>query len=399
MNQGKTYSLRGDQGNSDEYYQVISALADAWIEETTVTVSRVAANFQAFAAGCGSKEQPERLTAETAFEMLVLGVLLRERGAQALQMPAVPAWMLARLIETQDRLPLPAVEKPVKAVRGLIQGLAQPDLTHESTPIDALPFSEGASNLVGRLVDWLNASGSGPQAAHMALWRDYLAQMDEQMAQAILARCLLLADDFAIRSAEVLGKYTENVEEFASCAQSRARWRYDAGLLTRSPLEYHLGMLGTELLTRLYRERFLTMKRKIVIVPDCLCARSPRSDNPAGEKCAAELTSLGLKCQGCTPGCRVHQIVQLGEKRDFEAYILPDDLRGIGLGSCSKLNGVGVVGVSCALTNWDAGWMVNDAGVPAQGVLLDYAGCKSHWHQEGISTDLNMKKLLQTIGN
>jgi uncharacterized protein len=391
----KPYSLRARHVSSDEYYRDIAALADDWLNETQPTAARAAESFKAFLRGRGL----ERSCEEIRFEMLALGVLLREHGAQALNLPSLPAWLLSRLVETQDRLPLPAVEKPVKAMRGLIHGLAAPLLGSNTTPVDEIQAPElTASGITARLIDWLSANGVSAQAGRMSGWRDYLAQIEEQLAQAVLARCLIMADDFAVRGAAALGKYTQNVEEFTACEQARSRWRYDSGLVTRAPVEYHLGMLGTEILTCAYRQRFLAMERKIVIVPDCLCARSPRALNRSGEKCQADLTSLGLKCQGCTPGCRVLMITKLGEKRGFEAYILPDDMRGIGLASCGKLRGVGVVGVSCALTNWDAGWMVNDAGVPAQGVLLDYAGCKSHWHPQGVSTDLNLKKLLNTIG-
>lgn len=30
--------------------------------------------------------------------------------------------------------------------------------------------------------------------------------------------------------------------------------------------------------------------------------------------------------------------------------------------------------------------------------FLDYYGCKSHWHESGIITDLNEDKLLYTLG-
>jgi hypothetical protein len=30
-------------------------------------------------------------------------------------------------------------------------------------------------------------------------------------------------------------------------------------------------------------------------------------------------------------------------------------------------------------------------------VLLDYCGCKRHWHNEGIPTDINMDKLKQLL--
>jgi uncharacterized protein len=41
---------------------------------------------------------------------------------------------------------------------------------------------------------------------------------------------------------------------------------------------------------------------------------------------------------------------------------------------------------------------VTGAGVPAQGVLLDYAGCNSHWDETGFSTDVNIKKVLEVLG-
>jgi len=402
------YSLKPGGSRSGEYYQAVSAFADRWLETANSTLERPITGYLSWRRLAFRVENPGAALsfAEAAFEMLVLGVLLREHGADALGMAPIPAWVLARLVEAQDRLPLPAIERPVKAIRGLIQGLAQPENPPEQLPADSLPFSGGAAALAGRLADWLSAGGLGAQAAHMAAWRDYLAGLDEQSAQAMLARCLLLADDFSEESQTALGAYTAGVEAFTAAVDDgpdspwargcRARWRYDAPLVTRTAVEYHLGMLGTEILTRAYRPRYLAAPRKIVIVPDCLCARSRRAGTGSTAECQAELTSLGYRCQRCTPGCRVQQITRLGERRGFEAYILPDDLRGIGLSSCSRLAGAGVVGVSCALTNWDAGWLVNDAGVPAQGVLLDYAGCKSHWHEQGMTTDVDLEKLLRT---
>ena len=406
MGEYRPYSLKRDQRSSDTYYQTITTFAEHWLAAVREPLSRPAGHFQAFLYS-RQETQAERLApvrsfAEVAFELLALGVLLREHGEEALQMPAIPAWMLARLVSTQDRLPLPAVEKPVKAMRGLLHGLSQGGEPSGLAP-DLLPFSNGTASLVGRLVDWLQAEGLTAQAERLAEWRAYLAQLDEQRAQAILARCLLLADEFAEISAATLGPFTPDAAAFSNQMTTCARWRYDAGLITRQPIEYHLGMLGTEILSQAYRQRFQAMPRKIVIVPDCLCAHSRRvSTHEAGKAettltCQAIRTDLGGKCQGCTPNCKVWQITRLGEKRGFEAYILPDDYRGIGLGSCSKLQGVGVVGVSCALTNWDAGWQINAAGVPAQGVLLDYAGCKSHWDEQGQTTDVNLSELLATL--
>jgi hypothetical protein len=406
MMEHRPYALKSSRSSSDGYYQAIAAYTNAWFENAHTTLRKPVEGFLAF-LNTRSADVPARGFNEAAFEMLVLGVLLREHGCQALDMPVLPAWLLARLIETQDALPLAEVEKPIKAMRGWIQGMVQEDEAPGAPEaVDLKPFRGSAAGLVERLMGWMRSANMAAQAERMEGWRDYMACLDEQQAQALLARCLLLADDFAETSAAALSEYTTGADAFLEDARSGARWRYDAPLITRTRIEYHLGMLGTEVLTRAYRARYLAAGRKIVIMPDCLCAHTLRvqdaqdagADQVRRQRCQAEKTSLGGKCTGCAPGCKARQITALGEKHGFEAYILPDDLRGVGVGSCSKLVDVGVVGISCVLTNWDAGWQVHDAGVPCQGVLLDYAGCRSHWDVAGLPTDVNLKHLLATVG-
>ncbi len=41
--------------------------------------------------------------------------------------------------------------------------------------------------------------------------------------------------------------------------------------------------------------------------------------------------------------------------------------------------------------------IVCPSGVPAQGVLLDYAGCRSHWSDQGETTTVNFRKLLEMV--
>jgi hypothetical protein len=58
-----------------------------------------------------------------------------------------------------------------------------------------------------------------------------------------------------------------------------------------------------------------------------------------------------------------------------------------------SLGGLGLVGVSCALTNWSGGWDTDALRIPAQGVLLDYVGCIYHWDEQGIPTAVNPEQL------
>jgi hypothetical protein len=114
------------------------------------------------------------------------------------------------------------------------------------------------------------------------------------------------------------------------------------------------------------------------------------------EECKAINTKYGQSCAGCTPSCRIHQITKLGEKHGFGVYIIPEELRVFG-GDEGKRE-MGVLGVSCVLTNWTGGWDTERLGIPAQGVLLDYVGCKYHWDRTGFPTDTNINRLISCMG-
>ena len=368
-----TYSLRLGARSSAEYHRTIAAFADGWIASTLPQVADVARDFQAYLKESG---QAERSETEIAFEMLVLGVLLREHGADiSLQ----PAWYL-NLMENLVRLQTvwPRLEPVVKTCRGLAGGIWTRRALRESGP----------SGVTG-LNAWLRANGEEGRARRLEQWEAFLTTLGDPRPQQVLLRCRALASDFAERSLLDLGKYTDGVAGFLSNEAPSYRFRYDAAFVSRSRLEYHLGMLGTEILNRAYRQRFLSAGRKVVIVPPCMRAK------PEGE-CQAVETPFGARCQACTPACRVHQVTRLGEKHGFEVFIIPDELHVFGSGAGP--DDLGLVGVSCALTNWSGGWEADSLSVPAQGLLLDYVGCTYHWDKHGIPTDTNFHALQALLG-
>jgi hypothetical protein len=118
------------------------------------------------------------------------------------------------------------------------------------------------------------------------------------------------------------------------------------------------------------------------------------------DQCQARPTAFGTQCAGCTPGCRVHQVTKLGGKYGFLVFILPRELSVLTTSLVRSVgdDDLGVVGVSCVLTNAAGGWETKDLGIPAQGLPLDYCGCRFHWHQKGIPTDINFRQLLQVLG-
>ena len=366
-----TYSLKPEAASSDDYYRTISAYAESWIARTNSQVHELVTGFRAFRMGRG---ELDRSDAEYAFELLTLGVLLREHRQDIFIPPKWTGQWLQWLLASQERHP--RAERIFKAMRGWLGWFSR-----------SVSARRQGGDLSRALIAWLTTNDETVKAARLSQWQDYFDQSGNIVKQDAIALCLKLAEEFAETSLETLGKYTQDVEPFLVKEAPKHRHRYDVRLLTNTRQEYHLGMLGTEILNQVFRQSFLATARKMVILPPCMCA-------PA-EKCLAVETPLGAKCQACTPGCRVNQITKLGEKRGFGVTMIPDNVKIFSSGE--GLESVGLVGISCALTNWNGGWETGSLGIPAQGVLLDYVGCKIHWDKVGFPTDVNLKKLQEIL--
>jgi len=362
-----TYSLRLSTANSDEYYQTISSFAEKSIELIQQQYPDIISGFQEYLHQTGVSG---RSGVEIAFEFLALGVYLREYLDKARRSPPWSNFLL-NLFES-SRTRWPKSEAIIKMLSGWVNGLGR--FGYEN---------EGKDNKILELIEWLKASGESIKAERFEKWNGYFLEGNDLPANEVFLKCLALAEEFDRSSLEVLGKYTENVDQFLSTAALEHRWKYDARLVSKTRLEYHLSMVGTEILNSVYRQRFLSTERKVVIVPPCMSAPEV--------KCKADETPFGARCNSCSPACRVNQITKMGKKYGFDVYMVPDDMKVFNTGG--RKGTIGVVGISCALTNWNGGWETGSLDLPAQGVLLDYVGCKYHWDRAGFPTDTNLKKL------
>jgi hypothetical protein len=367
-----TYSLRSSNPNSNDYFHTISRFADSWIEKTTHQYSEIITGFCEYLKSTGEFEHTNE---EISFELLALGVFLREYGDESERSHAWLNPIFQLLISLRKSVPIS--ESLSKLLTGWIWGIVRIDSKKKP-----------GMNKIQSLIDWLFSCGEKTKAVRFARWNGFISNTNILSEDSFLENVLSLADDFYEASLYALGKYTKNVESYRSSIALEHRWKYDLPLVSKSRLEYHLGMLGTEVLNKVYRQRFLSTKKKIVIVPPCMCG--PELG------CKAIQTSYGARCNFCTPSCRVNQISRMGEKNEFDVFITPDDLKVFGPGGGNQ--NIGVIGVSCALTNWNGGWETEMMGLPAQGVLLDYVGCKYHWDREGFPTDVNFMKLQEVLG-
>jgi uncharacterized protein len=372
MVQTITYSLRLADNKSNGYFDSISAFADEWEKNSICALEDL---ITGFCRDRQNQDLPDRAPGVCAFDLLVIGVLLHEHGAESRAMPGWAKRILHWLVKAQERWP--EREGLFKTLRGTIYKGTYPG-----------SVSKNNQNTLDVLISWLDAVGESVQSARILEWRRFFRECD--ILDTAIQRCLQIARDFDRMSQDKLGAYTAQVGSFLENEASKTLWRYDAVLRNRTRLEYHLAMLGTEILNRAYRLKFLACQQKMVILPPCMRIKMEG-------KCKAESTLYGEKCVACTPACRVNQISKLGEMHGFGVFMIPEELR-VFRGGGDHFEPIGVVGVSCALTNWCGGWDAERLGIPAQGLLLDYVGCKYHWHKKGFSTDTNTKELLTILG-
>ncbi len=378
-----TYSLRDYAPRSDQYYLDIATFTDIVLEEAKTRLIQPVESFQCFLSAAGREQV--RSTPEYLLELLTLGVLWKVYASRSGSLPYAPQQALVGLVSLRKKN---ARLKPLAdGLRGMLNGLFlwSGDGRVVNSPATLKHFDD--------LLGWLSASGDFPQEVQrLSVWRDFLHTLPPAQLESQLTAVREFTDWFERSSLERLGHYTPNVERFLAETRTHYRWRRDAILCGRQRIEYHLNMVGTEVLNRAFRQAFLQTKSKVLFLPPCLKAQ-PDSE------CQATATPVGERCAGCTPGCRVHQLTKLGEKHGFQVFMLPDDLAALSTNPAKSVTGaqIGVVGVSCVLTNTSGGWETRLQGIPAQGLPLDYCGCSYHWHEQGIPTDINITHLLQVM--
>jgi hypothetical protein len=370
-----TFSLRADQTRSDQYYRDIAAFTDEVLARADHDLGTI---LTALAA---SEGEAARTAPEYAFELLTLGALWRVYGQRSLKLARPSQRVLSALAVLRERSSLarPAVD----VLRGALATVFLARNGH------AVPVPEPPTLAhLDRLIDWLAATGDFEQEVTRLR-----AILSIQPTGDQIAAVLALADWFAPRSLDALGRYTANVERFLHETHPSYRWREDVIFCGRARLEYHLNMVGTEIMNRAFRAAFLAAPRKIVLVPPCMRAKT-------ADECQARETPFGEQCAACEPRCHVHQVTQLGKKHGFAVYIMARELTSFspGEGAQAAMTEFGIVGVSCPLTNAQGGWKAKKLHIPAQGLLLDYCGCVYHWHLDGgIPTAINLRQLMHLL--
>ncbi len=377
-----TYSLKGkNEKNSNSYYAKIVSFTDVVIEKIDEIGNDVINEYCEYQY----LNHPEISIneKEIILEFLVVGVLYKSYIKTAMGANKLIEKCLFCL--TQLRQISSFFKKVVDPVRGILATILYKCTTKQENE-EVLSQSNDLKNFK-RLIKWLDSSGEfNQEVLILRRWYQFLASKSAVKSSLYIEHGLKLADWFRDSSKKVLGEYTENVDKFLTKQGRDHFWNEDIIFCNRKRVEYHLNMVGAQILNRAYREDFIKVEKRLIIVPACM---------RLGEKsCQAEKTPFGDRCTACNNKCNVSYLKNISKDADVSVYIVPHESMLFKKGAENILGtDVGLVGVACPLHLISGGWKSKGMGIPAQCVLLDYCGCKNHWDEEGIPTDINYERL------
>jgi len=379
-----TYTLNPQKSDSLEYYRKVSDFTDKVIENS-LSLKPLISDFKDY-LNCNLIEDI-RQDEEYLLELLSFGILWQTYAHIALKVKIAPFMTLAKLAEWRKKHQ--RLKPYIDNARGILTTLfLLPDSTYREVP--APPPTLGQLEHVYK---WFMATGEfREQALRFINWRSYwLTLKNEKVAEtfkAIESFTFWFKDNARIE----LGVYTEKVYSFLQSAPQAYKWREDRISCTRSEEEYHLNMVGAELMNRAFKKEFDATDKKAVLLPGCM-RKFPFTN------CKAEKVPGGLRCMGCTPGCKVNDLRKTGKKHDFDVYVIPHASDLSQWSPSKRKESLGVVASACLTTLVEGGWELKRYGVPAQCVVLEYSGCSKHWHPEGIETEINSEILLRILSS
>ncbi len=379
-----TYKLNFNGSAVETYYPAVAAFTDEVLANAEESIAPIARSYRRYLIEF-ELEEP-RSVEEYTYELLNLGILWRAYGRVALAVEVVPFRLLAFLSEWRKK------HQRLKPAIDLLRGVLMSFFLVPFEPAHTETIPANCRDLE-RLVRWLEATGDFREdAIRFIRWLPYWAKFERTQFDAFMQTVMSFAGWFESVSELRMGVFTPNVDSFVEQNTSKYHWREDRFACLRSRVEYHLNMVGAEIMNRAFRSDFRASDRKTVLLPGCMRIRS-------AELCEGAKTLRGIRCSGCEASCRVNQIRRLGLRQNFEVMVIP---HSTDLSRWSPQAGkpvTGVVAAACLSVLVQGGWELKRNGVPAQCVLLNECGCRKHWHETGMITSIDVRQLKKLIGD
>lgn len=378
-----TYNLRSEGFSSDLFYATLKDAAKAVLDKIYNESEDILHQYAFFLEE--DLHEKKRSYGEYAIEFLTIGI----------------TWhCYCQAVENTSHFILPVLENLYK-MRGRNSSLKRyiDVLRGKITTVFIVPhLGKGNHNTIldsenfDRLVKWLSATGEfKDEVRRFGNWQHFFETITTDEKNSYLKKVTNIADWFKDFSKAKLGMFTKQIEQFINNTLSEHKNQEDILFCGKSEVEYHINMIASEIMNQGFREEFQKTKEKTVLVPGCMRLQ------PA-HLCRAQQQGDDITCTHCTKNCNVSRVTSLGRDKGFKTFIVPHSSGFTRwLERFSNQSNNGVIAVACTLNIVAGGYEMRDLDIPSQCVLLDYCGCKKHWHETGFPTDVNDRQILRIL--
>jgi hypothetical protein len=240
------------------------------------------------------------------------------------------------------------------------------------------------------LISWLSATGDFKMEVKlMKKWLHFFYGGLKRKSFEFLSEASAYAEWFETYAINQLGCYTENVASYLQQHKKEFRRREDQFFCSRTEVEYHMNMVGAQIMNDSLKEEFLKTEKQILLLPTCMSKNS---------NCKATQSGDAIICQHCTADCNISKTsnemskfgvdtVLIKHSSDFSKWLKP----------WANQTKTGLIGTACVLNLLGGGYEMKQLGIPSQCVYLNYSGCKKHWNKAGMPTEINIDQVPQLL--
>ncbi len=375
-----TYNLQKEVTGKN-YYESIKLFVDELFDNLPHSFKTILGDYKLYITENNIEEL--RTNYEYLYDLLFMGVTYKIYYPHALKINKLKALLFTNLIKLRK---VNSYSKEISdRVRGVLATYYLSEKAEET-------YFESNDNNLDLLNLWLESTNEfKEEVKRTKMFNNYLQTKSVNDRIEIFEQISILTDNFIIKAKNKLSVYTKNVDKFIEENLDDYKWKEDYIFCGRKEVEYHLSMVGAELLNRAFKEKYELTKRRALLLPACM------REKPA-ELCKAKKMGLDYLCTGCSKTCNINKIKEQVKEYNCETYIIPhsSDFSNW-LKKWENTTEIGVIGVACPLNLMQGGLELRALNIPSQCVLLDYCGCKNHWSKEGIPTNINNEELLKVI--
>ena len=378
-----TYNLLDSNGLSNFYYSKIKTFSDEVVLHIESQTGEIISDYFHFIEN--NKIESVRSREEYSVELLTIGLLWQRYLGTALNCnrQIINSISFLNKIRKQNNF-LKAFADSLKAF--LFSKFVIPKLEIDSSQ-NVLSI-----NNFNRLLFWLDGTGEfKDEVKRLYNWKNFLVNEPERFEK-VLSKSVLIFNWFKKYAEENLDSFSGEVSEFLEKEKNTSHFREDSLLRRKELVEYHLNMIGAELMNRGFKKEFDKTKNKVLLVPGCM-----RIDE---KNCKAKTEDLDIICSRCSEECNVYKLMEKGDLENFKVYIIPHSSSFTKwLKKWNSEPDTGLIASACLLHLVPGGYEMRELNLKAQCILLDYSGCKNHWHKKGIPTQVNVEELNKIISS